>query len=872
MGLISQSFALGQGTSVDTLLLEFSMVDRCPYSFSPHKLLKRPKIGLALSGGGARGFAQIGVLEVLEQHHIPIDCIVGSSMGSIIGGLFAAGYSPQEIHQLAKKIDWSTIMQDTPPRTSLFIGQKQERDRAIIQLRFKGTKPTIPQAFSPGQKLSTVLTNLTLMADYPTTSDFDRLKIPFRALSCDLISGKKVLLNHGNLAEAMRASSAVPLLFMPVALDSMMLVDGGLINNIPVDEVKDFQIDLIIGVDTVSKLRDRNKLQAPWEIADQVTSIMQREKNASQRAKADVLIQINLDEYKFDSFQSIDELVAAGQIEAQKHIDSLKRRIATFFPPKWPDSTYILAKIQIIADHDFSRQIANQIADSLIHQPVDYNKIHSIQKNIYESGYFDDIKCFVMRQRDSLFVTFEIISKPILKSISLEGNSVLSDSVLLAQFTSEFGKPINYYRSKQDMLRLIRRYKQAGYALAAIKAVELTNGELHIVIDEGRLSSIVIEGNERTKDYVILREFPLKPGDIFNIQSANEGLNNIHSTGLFENVTFEVYPQQPDVLLKIKVREKAFNLLRLSYRYDLERNSKSMVEFADENWFGTGNQISFHTQYGAKDQAVKLKFRDDRVFKTYMTYHLDLFLVQQNNYSYQNGIQIGEYSQKETGISFLIGQQIKRLGLFSLIATLNSIDLRKVTGFGYPIGRTEFKTITLQSIVDSQDQVPFPRTGKYYQFFYKMSSARFLNSQASFIKLFNSYETYQTFLKRNTIHPRLYWGTSDLTTPFAEQFRLGGQTSFYGLKDNEKIGRHLIGASLEYRYFFPFRLPINFYWSIRYDVGAIWKNKLDLENKKLDQGLGAALHIETPGGPISFAVGRKMGGKYQFYFSAGFNF
>ena len=156
--------------------------------------MKRPKIGLALSGGGARGFAQIGVLQVLEENNIPIDAIVGTSIGSIVGGLYSAGYSPDQIENITENIDWTSIMVDTPPRTNLFVAQKQERGRAILQIRFKGTKIELPRAITPGQKLSSILTNLTLRADFQTSLNFDQLKIPFRALACDLITGRKVLL------------------------------------------------------------------------------------------------------------------------------------------------------------------------------------------------------------------------------------------------------------------------------------------------------------------------------------------------------------------------------------------------------------------------------------------------------------------------------------------------------------------------------------------------------------------------------------------------------------------------------------------------------------------------------------------------------
>ncbi len=870
--LFSYSANFGQAVKIDTLSLEYDQVVSPSYYFAPHKIIKRKKIGLALSGGGARGFAQIGVLQVLEENDIPIDIIVGSSMGSIIGGLYASGYSPEEIEKISQNINWSTIMVDMPPRTNLFIGQKQERGRAILQVRFKGFKPTIPRAITPGQKLTSILTNLTLKANYPSSSNFDQLKIRFRSLACDLITGQKVLFKQGNLAEVMKASSAVPLLFTPVAIDTLLLVDGGLVNNIPIDEVKTFNVDLVIGVDTVSKLRDKSKLQAPWEIADQVTTIMQREKNAQQRTKADVLIQVNLDDYKSDSFQQIKQIIESGRKEALKHIDQIKKLFQSDNCKEYSTENYKIKELNIKSDAIFSRILVQRIIDSKFGQYISYHDIYLTLKNIYETGYFDDVQAQVTFEDSLLTVKCQIVSKPTFHTIFFSGNSVFSDSVLKTQIQTEFGKPINYYRSKEDILQIIKLYKENGYALVNINQIKLACDTLKIEIDEGIISSIIMEGNERTKDYVILREFPLKQGDIFNINKANEGLNNIHSTGLFETVTFEVLREKPQVQLKIKVKERAFNLIRFSYRYDLERRSKGMIELVDENFLGTGNQSSLNGQYGVKDQLIKFKFRDDRIFKSYMTYNFDLFYSHQKKYNYIDGIQTGEYLQKESGFSFSLGQQIKRLGIFSVIATLNLINVQKSIGYGYPTGKWELKTIALQSIVDTQDQFPFPKTGKYYQFFYKLSSAKFLNSQISFIKLFNSLDLFYTLLKRNTIHPKLFWGTSDLTTPFIEQFRIGGKSSFYGLREDEKIGRHVFVGSLEYRYLFPFGLPVNFYWSIRYDVGAAWKNQLDINVTDFIHGIGTALELETPLGPISFALGRSSFGKNVFYFSGGFNF
>ncbi|MHA1658036.1 MAG: BamA/TamA family outer membrane protein, partial [Promethearchaeota archaeon] len=400
----------------------------------------------------------------------------------------------------------------------------------------------------------------------------------------------------------------------------------------------------------------------------------------------------------------------------------------------------------------------------------------------------------------------------------------------------------------------------------------LVNDTLTIHLNEGIVSSILIEGNKRTKNYVILREFPLKVGDILNINEVDNGMKNIYSSNLFKTVSFELTNVHNQANVKIKVDEKAFSIIRLGYRYDLERKNKTMIELVDENFFGIANKITFQSQYGARDKTIKLKFLSDRIFNTFLTTNFEANTQQVNNFIYENGKIIGEYQHRENGLSISVGRQIERLGILSIIAAVKNISLKSVSGYGYPTGNYDLKTIELQSIVDTQDKFPFPTTGKYYIFSYKLSSSTILNSQTSFFKLFSSLDFYSTFLKRNTIHPKLCWGTSDLTTPFIEQFRLGGQSSFFGLRENERIGRHIVLGSLEYRYEFPFSFPIDAYWSLQYNIGATWKNSIDIQPKDFLQGLGSSLALNTPIGPISFSLGRMSDGRNVVYFSAGFGF
>jgi NTE family protein len=211
---------------------------------------KRPKVALVLSGGGARGFSQIGVLKILEKYNVPVNLIVGNSIGSIIGGLYASGYSVAELESIATSTNWDEVLSLTEEtkRSELFLDQKQAREKSFLVIRFNGLEPIIPSSISGGQRITNYLSSLTLQALYHPNPSFDGLKIPFRATASDLVSGKRYIFDSGSLSEAMRASVAVPFLFTALDKDSLSLVDGGLVSNIPVDVAKSLGSDIVIVV------------------------------------------------------------------------------------------------------------------------------------------------------------------------------------------------------------------------------------------------------------------------------------------------------------------------------------------------------------------------------------------------------------------------------------------------------------------------------------------------------------------------------------------------------------------------------------------------------------------------------------------------
>lgn len=236
----------------------------------------RPKVALVLSGGGSRGISQIGILEALEEAHIPVDMIVGTSMGSIIGGLYSSGYSASDLDSIARTLDWNQLLalSDAVSRSELFLQQKVTEEQSFLVVRLNGFTPILPSAIASGQRLTTLLTQLVLNAPYHVVRSFNDLKIPFRAVATDMVSGKRVVISTGDLAQAMRASSTVPVVFSPILTDTLQLVDGGLVSNIPVDVARELGADIVIAVNTTSPLRSETNIETPWDALDQATSIM----------------------------------------------------------------------------------------------------------------------------------------------------------------------------------------------------------------------------------------------------------------------------------------------------------------------------------------------------------------------------------------------------------------------------------------------------------------------------------------------------------------------------------------------------------------------------------------------------------------------
>lgn len=369
----------------------------------------RPKVGLVLSGGAARGLAHIGVLKALEEQGIKIDAIAGTSMGAVVGGLYASGYRIDELEKLASNIDWQAALSDAPPREDVPFRRKQDdRDFLVKQkLSFRDDGSLgLPLGVIQGQNLSLLLESL--LAHTSDTRDFDKLPIPFRAVATDIANGEKVVFRKGHLPQVIRASMSIPAVFAPVELDGRLLVDGGMTDNIPLDVAREMGVDVAIVVDIGTPLRNRKQLTTVVDVLNQSITLMTRSNSEEQLAalkSSDVLIQPALAAFGVTDFGKAQEMIDAGY-RATRILDA---RLAVLRPNEFQDAelnaarspgqrTPIITAIRVENDSKVDDDVIRYYIRQHIGEPLDLGRLHSDMGTLYGLDYFEQVQYRVVHK------------------------------------------------------------------------------------------------------------------------------------------------------------------------------------------------------------------------------------------------------------------------------------------------------------------------------------------------------------------------------------------------------------------------------------------------------------------------------------------
>ena len=378
----------------------------------------RPKIGLALSGGGARGAAHIGVLKVLEAHRIPVDYIAGTSMGALVGGLYASGMSPEELEKAISEMDLSDAFIDRIPREDRSFHRKRDDDLYLVKNKpgLSGTKLKFPTGILDGQKVDLLLKRYTLPV--VKVRDFDDLSIPYRAIAADIVTGDTVVIGHGDLALAIRSSMSIPALFSPREIDGRLLVDGGITCNLPVDVVRQMGADIIIAVDISTPLQERKHLKSVLAITNQLTGILTVRNTHVQinsLTENDIFIKPDLGDITTASFDRAAEAIPVGVTATEAVLDELMRLSVSeqvydeyLGEREWRAERPVIDEIRIVNESRLSDGIIAERLNVKTGRPLDIEQLEKNLDQIYGLELFESVYYDITSESDHNVLTVTV--------------------------------------------------------------------------------------------------------------------------------------------------------------------------------------------------------------------------------------------------------------------------------------------------------------------------------------------------------------------------------------------------------------------------------------------------------------------------------
>ncbi len=826
--------------------------------------VKGYKIGIALSGGGARGFAHLGVLEELEESGIDIDVVAGTSMGGIVGGLYAAGMTPTQIEETALAIRWSDFFSDKPQRGSQLFTRRAETEGELLTLRFDGFNPKIPAALSSGQKLVNVLSSLTLTWSYFSKGDFANLDRKLAVVATDIATGEEVVFERGSLIEALRATMGVPLAFTPLEQDGRLLMDGGLLEPIPTQTARRMGADFVIAVDVTSDLMPLDEVSDAIDIAGQVTTILSAEAKRRLLSEADFVVTPELRGINATSFELGDSAIALGRKAMTPRILELKRRLVQV------TDTCTLIHLDSISfeggareETDSSVRAAWSNLARLQKQSVRVAQINEAVYGLFRSGAYSDVRYWI--EGNTLFL--DVVPTPSISQLTIDGNQLYDDSTLRRVSGFDMMPVSSILRLQEVYDSLLAFYHSNGYDLAHIRSATLdtVRQELRIVLDEGRISGIGIEGNSKTRWWVVTSYFPLDAGDFYSKYRAMRGVQDIYSSGLFDNVNLRLDERNGGVWITIIVRERKFTFVRIAARYHEDFHPESLVKIGYANLFGTGNEVSASARFSERRKLYQLQMRADRIFRSFITYNIRLYYANDKIGQFRDGERISDRTDKRWGIKFGVGQQLWKRGLLDVTARFEGVRYQLAEAQS----GTERRVASVQAglSVDTRDRFTFSTKGRVLKGTAEMASD-VLSADEVFRKFEGSAEAYVKLSHLLNVHPRLALGLSQEGLPIYDKFYLGGSRDFYGYAVDQLVGDKYFLSNFEVRLGPIYRT----YLSIRYDAGQVFGRFEEVRVQGLRHAWGAAIAVDTPVGPLSLGYGRAEAKYDRIYLNMGFDF
>jgi NTE family protein len=853
-------------------------------------------IKLVLSGGGSRGLAHIGVIKALEEANIKISSVTGTSIGAIIGGLYASGYTIEEIEKIAAATNWTEIFsfKTVFDRSYREFGERQIFDQYQVELIFDNYRFQPPKAFSEGTSYTAFLQKLIWAAPYKPTKDFSTLKIPFAAVASDLSKGNSVTIKTGSLASALRASGNVPLRYAPIQFgEDSYLIDGGIMANIPVSEAREQPGSVLVAVDCSSPLLPPTDLGNPLNIASQLISIAIQNMSKNSLLNADFVIRPELaDRDNFD-FSNQKEILDKGYAEGRIMADLINSFMAAREQKRRLDIVQNFSKRSIKDLDDVAFAGAN-IQDSLQLQNILNSSFLSVGNRL--NSFLNELERLSDKYQDIIYDendnTFNFIRYSSINSISLglldrnlaEDKGCCDDwngdiNALVSNLSDDLkaseGKLYTPELADSIKLHILKAFRDNGYAYANVLSIseDESSGGIALRIDAiaGLFGDIKITGNYNTSSMFIERELTLERDQPITISALEASWERLLNSGYFQQVELipQFNPLSNKIDLEIYVSENGREFLRFGGGVDNERIVQGGFQLGTRNILETGTDVSVAFMSGQRDLEYSLQLQNTRIPFLGIGFSAVGYYDRRNVYNYEtranqsrdlyiNDID-GEYEEERFGITGAVFSQLRTFGRVQLDYNLERQRWQTISSGSNQDSLTQdFYTTSLFGIsseIDSRNDLVFPDDGTYLLIRYESSLIDLGDVGFSRLQLIGSQAV--TF-DRHTVEPKVRFGWADASTPFMELFSLGGNNSFYGMREDERRGRQQFAASIAYRYRIPIVDLLDIYLHGRYDVGEIWREPEQIKLENLKHGFGFGLGANTPLGPALLSFGRRF--------------
>ena len=734
---------------------------------------------------------------MLDSLEIPIDYIAGTSMGGIIGALYAVGYSGHEIEAIVMKTDWNEIFTDHPLRDELPYLEKKDDGRYQFEFGLEGLNPKLPSGLIFGQKISLLFSSLTF--PFESIMDFSRLPIPFHCVAVNIETGNEIILRKGSLAKAMRSTMAIPSAFSPVEWGDSLLVDGGMVNNMPVDVARDMGADLVIAVDVGVPLMKRQNLNSAVDVLAQSIAMLGIERWKANREHADIYIHPDMNEFGVADFQTarVARIIQSGNHAAEEARPQLKsfkdqygliRITDTEKCPCFPEPPVIF-DVQIIGQQSMS-------FESLYHQ------LDIRPGDLFECPMLEERLAALKSACHLEAVDYEVI-------------------------------PLSTKRIKL-VVRIREKHKPVIYGIA-------------------------IHGNKRLPYFYIYNLFGLSPSDILDTDDLNRRIMEAYSLGYFEYIRYEIEPKGNNhVYLHIHVKELAKRKLGFGLRYD--NNYKLIVSAGVQgnNFLIPGLRYEHELQFaGLLHYHLKIYY-PSRTLNTpvYPFVQFETKNIPISIFDLYTGKQIFQYKTRSSGYIAGVGFLFDKYANLEIGYEEEFMNVTPDVAFGdpasYPGWNENLRKLTASFTWDSLDDLTNPNRGIYISAQYE-GSYRQLKSEWPYELYKLSADVYFTIRNRHTF--RLYgFSGSGHSLPVYKTPNQGHPAVFVGMQYDQLFGNRISVIRTDYR----FRIHSNVYCKLIYNraFNLVQETQFYRVTPEYVQGVGAGIKIITPAGPVELIMSR----------------